>query len=285
MRLDDANEQGDVEDNRGKKTVAAVGGIGALLIGLVAAYFGIDPNVAKNVVGGLGGGKQQQNGPAPNDGMKEWSAKVLGTTNVVWREEFGKNSYGAYSAPKMELFSDKVDSGGCGVAPASVGPFYCPASKKVFIDPTFFEELENKLGGSKADFSKAYVIAHEVGHHVQNILGYNDKVEQYRRSEGENAGIRLELQADYLAGVWAHHADKKYRILEPGDVEAAIKTAKSIGDDRLQQKAKGWVSPESFNHGKSEQRYRHFMDGLKTGDSSKKKLDYFFDRARKPLDL
>lgn len=284
MRLDDADERGDVTDSRGKTAVAAVGGIGALIIGLIAAYFGIDPKVAQNIAGKVGG-QQVKQGPPPNDKWKDFCEKVLGTNNSVWREQFRNNNYGQYSPPSLEIFSDRVDSKGCGIAPASVGPFYCPPSKRVFIDPTFFDVLEKKLGGSKADFSNAYVIAHEVGHHVQNILGYNDKVEQYRRSEGENAGIRLELQADYLAGVWAHHADKKYRILEPGDVEEALKSAKAIGDDVLQKNAKGWTSPESFNHGTAAQRYKHFSDGLKTGDASRRKLDYFFDRSRRPLDL
>jgi len=285
MRLDDVNESGNVEDTRGnKKTLAIGGGIGAIVIALVAAYLGVDPKLAQKFLGG-GAGQQQQAGLAPKHGMKEFSEKVLGTTNVVWREQFQQNFGKKYQEPGMVIFSDKVDSGGCGVAPASVGPFYCPASKKLFLDPTFFEELENKLGGSKADFSKAYVIAHEVGHHVQNLLGYNARVEDYRRSEGENAGIRLELQADYLAGVWAHHADRRYRILEKGDVESALKTAKSIGDDRLQKRAKGWTNPESFNHGTSEQRYKFFNQGLKTGDASEAALEHFFNKRIKPLDL
>jgi len=283
MRLDDVNESGNVEDNRGnKKAIAAGGGVVAVLVALVAGYFGIDPNVAKNLI--PQGGGQEQAGPPPKDGMKEFCEKVLGTTNVVWKEQFEKHGK-RYVPPGMELFSVQVDSGGCGVAPSAVGPFYCPASKKVFLDPTFFDELESKLGGSKADFSKAYVIAHEVGHHVQNLEGYNRKVEDFRKREGENAGIRLELQADYLAGVWAHHADKKYRIIEKGDIESAIKTAQSIGDDRIQKKSRGWVSPESFNHGKADQRLKYFTEGLKTGDASKGTLDKFFNPSVKPLDL
>ena len=183
----------------------------------------------------------------------------------------------------MVLFTDQVDSEGCGVAPAAVGPFYCPASKKVFIDPSFFDDLERKLGGSAADFSKAYVIAHEVGHHVQNLAGYNRAVEQFRQREGENAGIRLELQADYLAGVTWHHVERRHRgVIEKGDVEAALKSAKAIGDDKL---AGRWASPEKFNHGTSAQRYKYFMDGLKTGDASKEKLDQFFNPRVKPLEL
>lgn len=287
MRLDDLNESGNVDDSRGsKKAMAAGGGILAVVIGLVAAYFGIDPRVAQQLGNQVAGPQQQVNSPAPNDGMGSFSRKVLKSTEDVWSEQFNKNGFGTYEFPKMELFSERVDSGGCGVAPSSVGPFYCPASRKVFLDPTFFDELESKLGGSKADFSKAYVIAHEVGHHVQNLLRYNARLEEpkYKR-EGDNSGIRLELQADYLAGVWAYHADKKFRILEKGDVDSAIKTALSIGDDRLQKRARGWVSPEKFNHGTSAQRKKHFLRGLETGDASKPTLDKFFDVNIKPLAL
>jgi predicted metalloprotease len=285
MRLDDVNERGNVDDSRGnKKTLAVGGGIGALIIALVAGYLGIDPKLAQKIVGGVGGG-QQVAGPPPKDGMLEFSEKVLGTTNVVWDEQFRKNFGKSYKHPEMKLFSEGVDSEGCGYAPSSVGPFYCPASKKVFLDPTFFEELEKKLGGSKADFSKAYVIAHEVGHHVQNLLGYNARVEDFRKREGENAGIRLELQADYLAGVWAHHADRKYRILEKGDVESALTTARAIGDNRIQEKMKGKSWPESFNHGTDKQRMKYFSEGLQTGDASQDVLDRFFNPRVKPLEL
>jgi predicted metalloprotease len=175
-----------------------------------------------------------------------------------------------YRPPHLDLFSDSVRTG-CGVAPSAVGPFYCPADETVYIDPTFFNELEQKLGGSKADFSKAYVIAHEVGHHVQKLLGFS------AGAHDNDASVRLELQADYLAGVWAHHADKEYRLLEPGDVDEAIKTAKSIGDDRLQKRAGGFVHPEKFTHGTSRQRVYFFQRGLRTGDASHATLQKFFD--------
>ena len=154
----------------------------------------------------------------------------------------------------------------------------------MYLDPTFFDELEQKLGGSKAQFSQAYVIGHEVGHHVQNLLGFSARTDQKRGGRQENEySIRLELQADYLAGVWAHHADKKYKILEAGDVEAALKTAKSIGDNRIQEKMRGKSHPESFNHGTDRQRYAAFNDGLKTGDASKAKMNLYFDEDATPF--
>jgi predicted metalloprotease len=164
---------------------------------------------------------------------------------------------------------------GCGVAPSAVGPFYCPADKTVYLDPTFFDELERKLGGSKAEFSQAYVIAHEVGHHVQNLLGFSSLVEQKRRTlpkeEYNKWSVRLELQADYLAGVWAHYGQEKFHFIEPGDVESAIRSANAIGDDRLQKQATGFTSPEKYTHGTSQQRVKWFRSGLETGDMSKLK--------------
>jgi len=178
----------------------------------------------------------------------------------------------AYTPPHLELFSDQVRTG-CGIAPAAVGPFYCPTDMVVYLDPTFFDELEQKLGGSKAEFSQAYVIAHEVGHHVQKLLGYmgsNGKIEEHDFS------VRMELQADYLAGVWAHAGQKRFNFIESGDVESAIQSANAIGYDRLQPRSGGFVHPEKFTHGTSAQRVKWFKDGLKTGDVTKKKLDHFF---------
>ena len=286
MELGNSSERGSVEDRRGsKKPLAIGGGIGAIVIALVAGYFGIDPQIAQQVVNQGGGGETR--GTGKEDGYKDFSEKLLGSTNTVWREQFQKNQYrnfrGAYQEPKMVIFSDRVDSEGCGVAPSAVGPFYCPASKKVFLDPTFFDELESKLGGSKAAFSQAYVIGHEVGHHVQNLLGYDVTPEMQRR-EKDNAGIRQELQADYLAGVWAHHAKDKLKI-NSDDIAAALKTARSIGDNRIQEKMKGKSWPESFNHGRDDQRLKYFKQGFDIGDASERALDRFFDRNVKPLEL
>lgn len=286
MRTDSGDEKGDVEDRRGMKRSTAVGGgIAAVIIALVGGYLGINPAILQQFFGGAGGGGQAQ-GPAdpPKDGYKEFSENLIGMNNSVWRRLFQENGYREkYENPRMVLFDTAVDTDGCGKnIPAGVGPFYCPADSRVYLDPMFFAELE-KLGGSKAEFSQAYVIAHEVGHHVQNLLGYNEQVERFRRSEGENAGIRLELQADYLAGVWAKHAQERFRILSNSrEVEDALRTAKSIGDDRL---TKGRVSPEKFNHGTAEQRYFFFKKGFETGNARRAYLDKFFDSNTPPLEL
>lgn len=288
MDLSGQRESGNVQDSRGgKKGLAVGGGIVGLLVVLVAAYFGVDPRIAQQLAGGLKGGGQAVDGKGVDDGYATFSAKILGSTEDVWERQFRENGYGKYKQPGMKLFSEQVDSEGCGVAPSAVGPFYCPRSQKVFLDPTFFDELEKTLGGSKAEFSQAYVIAHEVGHHVQHLLGYGQRLDDLqarsRPNEKENQGIRLELQADYLAGVWAHHA-KNLKISE-SDVREAIKTAKSIGDNRIQERSRGWSSPEKFNHGTDEQRSRTFLRGFKSGDASKQALEYFFDTNTPPLKL
>ena len=287
MKWEDQEKSENVEDTRGSRrpAMAAGGGIGVMLIMAVAYFMGIDPNKAKQVVGALNGGQQQQQaGPPPNDKMLAFSSSILGMTEKVWGKLFPENYRQPYEKPKMKLFEVEVNTK-CGLAPSAVGPFYCPADRQVYLDPSFFDELETKLGGSKADFSKAYVIAHEVGHHIQNLLGYNEMVEQFKAREGENSGIRLELQADYLAGVWAHHAEKNYKIIEKGDIESALKTARSIGDNRIQEKMRGKAWPESFNLGRDDQRMKYFSEGMKTGDASKAALDRFFNRSVKPLDL
>ncbi|HEY1187489.1 MAG TPA: neutral zinc metallopeptidase [Gemmata sp.] len=280
MRLDNAPESENVSDNRGMGGKLAIGGgVGGLLIVVLGLIFGVDLG-GRNAMNPGGGG-----GEPPKDGYKTFASKVLGMTEEVWAEQFKANGYKPYVKPQMVLFSEGVRTKGCGDAPSSVGPFYCPADRTVYLDPTFFDELEQKLGGSKAEFSQAYVIGHEVGHHVQNLLGYSSRTDAKRKTAKENEySIRLELQADYLAGVWAHHADKKYKILESGDVEKALKTARAIGDNRIQEKMRGRSHPESFNHGTDRQRYAAFSDGLKTGDASKKKLDLYFDDSQTPFD-
>jgi predicted metalloprotease len=184
----------------------------------------------------------------------------------------------------MVLFSNQVQTG-CGVAPSAVGPFYCPADRTVYLDPTFFEELDHKLGGSKSEFSQAYVIAHEIGHHVQNLLGYSELVDRKRRSlpkeEFNEWSVRLELQADYLAGVWAHYGQQEFNFVERGDVDTAIKSANAIGDDRLQKRSSGFTSPENYTHGTSEQRVRWFTLGLESGDLGR--LKDIFERPYEEL--
>jgi predicted metalloprotease len=259
------------------------GGILGLIIILVGAYFGKDLRPLAQQLGG--GGKVEQVGPPPDPKDKEFAERVLFTTEEVWADEFRKHGYGPYEKPGMVLFSEQVTTGGCGTAPSAVGPFYCPADKKLYLDPTFFEELEQKLGGSKGQFSQAYVVAHEVGHHVQNLIGYNRLLKKYESREGKNAGIRLELQADYLAGVWANRGQQKFKFIEPGDVKSALTTARAIGDNRIAEKSGGWVSPESFTHGTDDQRVRWFTKGMETGDASKRVLDHFFDPNIDPLKL
>ncbi len=293
MDLSNINDRGNVSDERGRggRKMMIGGGIGGLVIVLLGAFGIISPDVQRFLQVLLGGGQQvaqqQDDGPStppPQDGAKEFSEKILGSSNAVWREQFRKEYGKGYVEPEMRLFQGDIRTG-CGLANSGIGPFYCPADQKVYLDPSFFDQLEKQLKGSAKDFSKAYVITHEVGHHVQNLLGYNARLKDFERREGENAGIRLELQADYLAGVWAHHADKKYRVIQPGDVEAAFASAKAIGDDTLQKRGRGTVNPESFNHGTSAQRLAFFRAGLESGDASKRALDHFFRDDIQPLKL
>jgi uncharacterized protein len=292
MDLSNVNDRGNVSDERGggRKKLMVGGGIGGLIIVVLGALGILSPDMQKFLQGLVANQQAAQpadgegEGKPPQDGAKEFSEKVLGSSNAVWREQFRKEYGKEYKEPMMRLFEGDIDTG-CGRANSGIGPFYCPADQKVYLDPSFFDQLERQLKGSAKDFSKAYVITHEVGHHVQNLLGYNARVKEYERREGENAGIRLELQADYLAGVWAHHADRKYRVIEAGDVEAAFTSAKAIGDDTLQKRGRGTVNPESFDHGTSAQRMAFFRAGLESGDAGKRALDHFFDERVRPLDL
>ena len=284
MQWEGGEESSNVEDRRGLGGVGggvALGG-GSILLVVLGLIFGVD-------LSGFRGGEREKRAAVPGDEKtKRFVAVVLNYTEKVWDAQFRdpKNGYTdrrgnplRYEKPKLVLFSDSVNTG-CGNAPSAVGPFYCPADETVYLDPTFFADLEKKLGGSKAEFSQAYVIAHEVGHHVQNELGFSRLVDSHRgRRDEKEYSVRLELQADYLAGVWAYHGQKQFKFIEPGDVDEAIKTAKSIGDDRIQQKSRGWASPESYTHGTAAQRLRYFMDGLKTGDATKPRLDRFFSVA------
>jgi uncharacterized protein len=274
MKWEGEEESSNVEDRRtfGKAGVA-IGGIGGLLLLLIGAYFGIDPQQLNQLIGNAqvgGGGNDQAERPLTAEEAKsgKFTATILRFTEKVWDEQFQRAGK-TYQYPHMVLFSQQVQTG-CGTAPSAVGPFYCPADQTVYLDPTFFDELQRRLGGSKAEFSQAYVIAHEVGHHVQNLLGYSRIVDEKRRTlpkaESNRWSVRLELQADYLAGVWAYYGQKDFNFIEPGDIESAIRSANAIGDDRLQRNATGFVSPEKFTHGTSAQRVRWFRRGLETGD-------------------
>jgi hypothetical protein len=252
----------------------AGGGIGALLLVLVALYFGVDPSVVVNT------GIQPSGNTTPNaesrtvspeeDRLAEFVSVVLADTEDTWHTLFRQMGQ-SYQEPSLVLFSGAVESA-CGFAQAAVGPFYCPRDQKVYIDLSFFEDLENRFR-APGDFAQAYVIAHEIGHHVQNLLGIAGKVDTLKSRVGENEGNRLsvmlELQADCLAGVWAYHADRSRRILEQGDIEEALNAASAIGDDRLQRSSRGYVTPDSFTHGSSAQRVYWFRQGIETGDTGK----------------
>lgn len=254
----------------GGATVAGGGVLGVVVI-IIFLCLGGDPRMLV---------QQGQNAPpgqqAPaeidpeNDELAAFVSVVLADTEEVWEDLF-RQSGDTYRDPTLVLFRDRVASA-CGYGSAATGPFYCPADSKVYIDLTFFDELDRGLGAG-GDFARAYVIAHEVGHHVQNLLGISDRVrtaqQSSRSKEAANElSVRLELQADYLAGVWAHHAEKNWQILEEGDIQEALGAATAIGDDRLQRQSQGYVVPESFTHGTSEQRSRWFMQGLRSGSLS-----------------
>ena len=275
MRLDNERESSNVEDRRGTRMSGGrAGGIGlgTIALALVAMYFGVDPSVVLN----MGQGMQQpveveaQQIPA-DDPMAKFVAKVLGSTEDTWGKIF-QNAGHQYPAPKLVLFSGATPTA-CGTGQAAMGPFYCPGDQKVYIDLGFYNEMKNRFN-APGDFAQAYVIAHEVGHHIQNLMGTSDKVQQARQSAGSEAqanqySVRLELQADCYAGVWAHHADGANRILEQGDVEEAMTAAAAIGDDALQKQAQGYAVPDSFTHGTSQQRMRWFNQGLSVGDINK----------------
>jgi predicted metalloprotease len=278
MDLEEGRQSENLEDRRGMSTrkLAIGGGIGGIILLLIGAFLGVDPQKLNQLfnAGGNPNGGEQRPPTAEEEKSREFYSKILAFTEDVWTDQFEKNGK-RYTPPKMVLFTAQVETGGCGTAPSSVGPFYCPADRTVYLDPSFFDELQDKLGGSKAEFSQAYVIAHEVGHHVQNLLGYSELVDKKRetlpKEEFYPWSVRLELQADYLAGVWAHHGQEKFHFIQDGDVESAIKTANSIGDDRLQKRARGFTSPEQYTHGTSAQRVKWFRHGLDTGDLRKMK--------------
>jgi len=286
MRLDELPRSDKIEDRRGSGTglpMGRAGGLGigtVVILGLIGWALGIDPRVligGAEILSGGGGTQQEQSAPTDaqagsSDQMHEFVSAVLGSTEVQWKEIFaqgGKN----YSAPTLVMFSG-VTRSACGVAQSAMGPFYCPDDQKVYLDTAFFQDLERRfrgcdVGSKSCQFSQAYVIAHEVGHHVQNLLGVLPKVQAAQggmdKVEANQLQVRVELQADCLAGVWANHAEEQWRFIEPGDVEAAMQTASAIGDDRLQRQSQGYVVPDAFTHGTSEQRTRWFMTGLKSG--------------------
>jgi uncharacterized protein len=271
MRWREGRQSENVEDRRGvsRGGMAIGGGLGGIVILVIALLLGADP---RQLLEQLPSDEQapatQSSRPInpQEDELRQFVGAVLADTEDVWNDIFRKMGR-QYREPKLVLFTDQVQSA-CGVAGAAVGPFYCPDDEKLYIDLSFYRELKTRFR-APGDFAQAYVIAHEVGHHVQQLLGTMDQVNSARRrmreAEANQLSVRLELQADFLAGVWAHYAQSRGK-LEQGDVEEALGAASAIGDDRLQRESRGYVVPDSFTHGTSEQRIRWFRKGLETGD-------------------
>jgi hypothetical protein len=279
MRWEDGRRSENVEDRRGspvsrKVLVGGGGGIGVLLLALLGMFFGFNPgsifqggsSVQAPSSSVSQQGHQSLSDPA-SEKQKEFLSVVLADTEDVWQEVFHRSNR-TYQPPKLVLFTQAVESA-CGFAQAAMGPFYCPLDHKVYLDMSFFNDMQTRLG-AEGDFAQAYVIAHEVGHHVQNLLGIIERVEQKKRQGGQTEAnmlsIRLELQADCLAGVWAHRAHRNRQILESGDIEEGLNAASAVGDDRIQKQTRGYVVPDSFTHGTSAQRIRWFRRGLESGE-------------------
>jgi uncharacterized protein len=286
MRLDQLPRSENVEDRRGQgggfRVPGGRGGLGigtVVVLGLLAWALGIDPRLLIDGAEVFSGGdsSQQQSSEqtkagAPSDQAGQFVSAVLGSTEAQWQKIFAQAGK-EYEAPTLVMFSGATRSA-CGFAQSAMGPFYCPNDRKVYLDTSFFQDLERRFracdaGSKSCQFSQAYVIAHEVGHHVQNLLGILPKVQRMQqsmdRTDSNSIQVRVELQADCLAGVWAHHAQETWNFIEPGDVEAALQTASAIGDDRLQRQSQGYVVPDAFTHGSSAQRTRWFMTGLRSG--------------------
>ncbi len=271
MRWRTGRRSDNIEDQRGRRMGPAVagGGLGTIALVLVALFMGVDPSVILNQVAQQPTSVQQQDyqPTAAEQELADFVSVVLGDTEDTWHSLF-REMGSSYVEPKLVMFSGAVKSA-CGFAQAAMGPFYCPLDQKVYIDLGFYQELKNRHG-APGDFAQAYVIAHEVGHHVQTLLGISDEVQKARQRGGETEANRLsvrqELQADCFAGVWANRADRTRQILEEGDVEEALNAASAIGDDRLQKQSQGYVVPDAFTHGSSKQRVRWFKRGLQNGD-------------------
>ncbi len=293
MRYDELPQSDNIEDRRGDSSGGGGGGgfpmggrgglgIGTIVVlGIVGYALGIDPRL---LIGGaemvMGGGQHQQapsqpsgKTGAPSDEMGKFVSRILGSADVQWKLIFEAAGQ-RYKPPTLVMFSGATRADACGNAQSAMGPFYCPPDNKIYLDTSFFRDIERRFkgcdaGSSSCQFAQAYVIAHEIGHHVQNQLGVLSKVQQQQRGlskvEANRLQVRVELQADCFAGVWAAKSDQQWKLIQPGDVEAAMRTAAAIGDDRLQKQAQGYVIPDSFTHGSSEQRQRWFQTGLKSG--------------------
>jgi predicted metalloprotease len=271
MRWRNRRRSSNIEDRRGMRPRGRIAnlGVGGIVIIIVAIYFGIDPTPLLQMQSAPPATQQSDSSGAPTDDpTAEFVAVVLADTEDVWAKLFRTGGLPRYQEPTLVLFTDSVSSA-CGIASAAVGPFYCPGDGQIYIDLGFFADLKHRFG-APGDFAQAYVIAHEVAHHVQNLLGISRSVQNLRRQMNEKdanqLSVRTELQADCLSGVWAHHAERTKDILEQGDLEEAMNAATAIGDDRLQQQSRGYVIPDSFTHGTSEQRMRWFRAGFDTGE-------------------
>lgn len=274
MRWRGGRRSRNIEDRRGQRSTGGTllgGGIGTIVLVLVAMYFGVDPTFLIQGMQSTGGASTSGSQPTAedlrDDPAADMIAVVMADTEDVWNSIFASQGQ-QYREPTLVLFSGATRSA-CGLGQAAMGPFYCPADQKAYIDLSFFNDMRTRFK-APGDFAQAYVIAHEVGHHVQNLLGISGKVREMQqgrsKADANQLSVRLELQADCLAGVWANRADKARNILESGDVEEALNAASAIGDDRLQRQSQGRVVPESFTHGTSAQRQRWFRAGLVSGD-------------------
>lgn len=287
MRWEMGRRSRNIEDRRGMGSggglgrgvrVGGMGGLGILVLALVGMFLGVDPGVILNnlpIDDGSGGGysdsapAEQQGGGAPpqNDRQAQFVATVLAQTEDTWGALFQQMGR-RYEQPQLVLFDGVVQSA-CGIAQSATGPFYCPADRKVYLDLSFFRELDSRFQ-APGDFAQAYVVAHEVGHHVQTLLGISGEVNRVRAGVGEaesnQLSVMTELQADCFAGVWANHTQQREKVLEPGDVDEALGAASAVGDDRIQAQSRGYVVPDSFTHGSSEQRMRWFQEGFASGD-------------------
>ncbi|BES59998.1 KPN_02809 family neutral zinc metallopeptidase [Dysgonomonas capnocytophagoides] len=270
MRLGGRRTSDNVEDRRGRgvggKTTLGIGGV--IIVGIIVWLMGGNPmDVVTQQLSNLNNTETDHTPTAEEEQAATFAKTILAGSEDVWKEIFSKHGM-TYVPPRMVLFTNATESG-CGNASASTGPFYCPADQTLYIDLSFFNEMENQLKAG-GDFAYAYVIAHEVGHHVQYLLGTLDKVHEQQQKlsqkEANKLNVRLELQADYYAGVWAYHDNKNFKSLEDGDIEEGLNAASQIGDDRLQMQAQGYTVPDSFNHGTSAQRNRWLKKGLETGD-------------------
>ncbi len=295
MRWQGRRQSDNVEDRRGMRgpALARGGGLISLVILLGLVFMGVDPRLA-GLVANFGGAVIEQQLPQrerqgepdrsidpAEEQLAAFTRVVLADTEDVWRRLFPLSFGRQYREPTLVMFTGRVQSA-CGLASAAVGPFYCPADEMVYVDLSFYDELKRRFG-APGDFAQAYVIGHEVGHHVQKLLGISDRVQQARshasKVESNKLSVRLELQADFLAGVWAHHLAKYADVLEEGDIREAITAAAAIGDDRIQKQSQGYVVPDAFTHGSSEQRVRWFSRGFQEGDPTRMNQLFEIDEA------